>query len=95
MHYTCSVQSVGTKIRLERGESIVEAAVAEAFDPPLWDKSKERVAKSHYFVKAFKPFKLGVLNLTAGRKKLTLSAPKIPGERASDVYSVVLEKGEK
>ncbi|MDG2323396.1 MAG: sulfatase-like hydrolase/transferase [Akkermansiaceae bacterium] len=92
VHYTCPAQSVGTKIRLEWGESMAEAAVAEAFDPPLWEKSKERVAKSHYFVKDFKPFKLGVLNLTAGRKKLTLSAPKITGERAIDVYSVVLEK---
>jgi len=95
VHYTCPFQSVGTKIRLERGESMVEATVAEAFDPPLWDKSKERVAKSHYFVKDFKPLELGVLKLTAGRKKLTLSAPKIAGERAIDVYSVVLEKVEK
>jgi hypothetical protein len=68
--------------------------VTEAFDPPIWDKSKERVAESHYFVKDFKPLELGVLTLKEGRDTLTLTAPKLVGGRGVDVYSVVLQKAE-
>ena len=90
--YTCPAPSVGTKLRLARGDSMTEASVTEPFDPPLWDKSKERVAKSHYFVKDFKPLDLGVLTLQKGRGQLTLSAPSIVGDRAIDVYSIVLDQ---
>ena len=66
--------------------------MTEAFDPPLWDKSKERVAESHYFVKDFKPLELGVLTLKKGRDTLTLTAPELVGGRGIDVHSVVLQK---
>ena len=58
--YTCPAPNVGARIRLAWGDSArPKRAVTGAFDPPLWDKSKERVAKSHYFVKDFKPLDLG------------------------------------
>ena len=80
-------------IRLTRvGGDSVEAKVTEVFDPPLYDKSKERVAKSHYFVKDFKPLKLGELKLAEGVGELRLIAPQIPGERAIDVHSIELNR---
>ena len=93
--YTCPAPNVGARIRLAWGASTTEATVTEAFDPPLWDKSKERVAKSHYFVKDFKPLDLGLLTLKAGRDQLTLTAPSLVGDRGIDVYSLVLERVEK
>lgn len=92
--YTCPSPNVGATVRLSRGNSSTEAIVADAFDPPTWDKSKERVAESHYFVKDFKPLDLGVLTLKEGRDTLTLTAPKLVGGRGIDVYSVVLERAE-
>jgi arylsulfatase A-like enzyme len=93
--YTCPSPNVGTRIRLAWGDSTTETTVTEAFDPPLWDKSKERVAKSHYFVKDFKPLELGLLTLKTGRNQLTLTAPSLVGDRGIDVYSLLLERVDK
>tara|TARA_R110002072_G_scaffold99008_1_gene217950 strand:- start:53397 stop:55211 length:1815 start_codon:yes stop_codon:yes gene_type:complete len=90
--YTCPEPNAGVTVRLTWGSSKTETVVTDAFDPPFWDKSKERVAESHYFVKDFKPLELGELTLTEGRDTLTLTAPKLIGGRGIDVYSVVLQK---
>lgn len=92
VYYTCPEQSVGTKLRLSRGSNLIETIVNKAFDPPLWDKSKERVTESHYFVKDFRALELGPIELKKGRAPLILSAPRIVGDRAIDVYSLVLER---
>jgi arylsulfatase A-like enzyme len=92
--YTCTSKNVGARIRLamdsKAGEA--EAEVTQAFDPPLYDKSKERVAASHYFVKDFKPLKLGPLRLESGTGLLRLTAPKIIGNGAIDVHSIELSR---
>ena len=69
-----------------------KATVSEAFDPPLYDKSKERVKKSHYFVKDFKPLVLGSLQLRAGTGVLRLTAPTLLGEAAIDLHSIELRR---
>jgi hypothetical protein len=56
----------------------------------LYDKSKERVAKSHYFVKDFKPLKLGTLRLEKGRGTLKLDSLDIQGKQVIDVHSLEL-----
>jgi hypothetical protein len=67
-----------------------QAIVKEAFDPPLYDKSKERVLNSHYFVKDFKPLRLGMLHLNKGRGTLRLGALNIKGRQVVDVHSLDL-----
>lgn len=91
VHYTCAVGDEGATIRIavEGGDS-ARARVVEAFDPPLYDKSKERVARSHYFVKDFKPLSLGMLRLEKGRGTLKLDALDIQGRRVIDVHSLDL-----
>jgi hypothetical protein len=66
--------------------------VVEAFDPPLYDKSKERVKDSHYFVKDFRPLSLGKLKLQPGRGRLRLKAESIPGRQVMDVHSIQLTR---
>lgn len=91
LNYTCREADVGVKIRLEDREgSFAEAVISEAFDPPLYDKAKERVAKSHYFVKDFKPLSLGNISLPGGVNTLTLSARDFVGDEAVDVHSIEL-----
>jgi hypothetical protein len=91
VYYTCAAGDEGATLRLsmEGGES-VQAKVVEVFDPPLYDKSKERVAKSHYFVKDFKPLSLGTIRLEKGRGTLKLDAMDIKGKRVIDVHSLEL-----
>jgi arylsulfatase A-like enzyme len=91
VHYTCAAGDAGATLRLaiESGDS-VQARVVDVFDPPLYDKSKERVARSHYFVKDFKPLSLGTLRLEKGRATLKLDALEIKGKRVIDMHSVDL-----
>ncbi len=91
VHYTCASGDEGSTIRLSAANSgSVQVTVKEVFDPPLYDKSKERVANSHYFVKDFKPLTLGNLPLQQGTTELRLDAVKITGNRVIDVHSVEL-----
>lgn len=91
VHYTCAQEDVGCTVRLSmEGGDAVGARVVEAFDPPLYDKSKERVADSHYFVKDFRPLELGTIQLQRGRGLLKLDATDMRGERVIDVHSVDL-----
>lgn len=98
VYYTCAKGDEGATIRLSMGNASIQTNVRIPFDPPLYDKSKERVKESHYFVKDFRPLVLGTLNLTKGRGELKLDAPRITGKRAIDVHSIdlmLLEKESK
>ena len=93
IYYTCAAADVGCEISVSIANGPkISAEVAEPFDPPLYDKSKERVARSHYFVKDFKPLALGEIHLPKGRGTLTLSATKIVGTQAVDLHSIELTK---
>lgn len=89
--YTCAAGNEGCTVELATdGGHATSSQVTEVFDPPLYDKPFERVEKSHYFVKDFRPLKLGRLNLPAGEHTLRLTAPNLTGSAAIDVHSVDL-----
>ena len=93
VYYTCAAGNEGVTVKLamdDHESSVAKAKVVEVFDPPLYDKSKERVENSHYFVKDFKPLSLGNLRLETGRGMLRLSAEDIQGPQAIDVHSIEL-----
>ena len=91
VYYTCAHGDEGVTLHLSMADSAsTQAIVKEAFDPPLYDKSKERVLESHYFVKDFKPLNLGMLDLNKGRGTLRLGALNMTGKRVVDIHSVDL-----
>lgn len=106
VYYTCAESDVGVSIHCtcysdpasQSGaelassfkRSATSARVRVSFDPPLYDKSKERVEKSHYFVKDFRPLSLGTLRLPKGRAVLQLTARDFQGGEAIDVHSIQL-----
>ncbi len=91
VYYTCAKGDEGATLELSmQGGHSVRTRVTEPFDPPLYDKSKERVARSHYFVKDFRPLRLGVLRLDKGRGQLRLGSLDIVGKQVIDVHSLVL-----
>jgi len=103
LYYTCAKGDDGVTLQLSmegadlpeaitaaKPEAIVEAKVTEVFDPPLYDRSKERVVNSKYFVKDFKPLRLGMIRLSKGRGTLRLGTLDIQGKQVIDVHSLVL-----
>jgi arylsulfatase A-like enzyme len=91
VYYTCARGDEGATLELSmQGGRSVRTRVTEPFDPPLYDKSKERVARSHYFVKDFRPLRLGGLRLDKGRGQLRLGSLDIVGKQVIDVHSLVL-----
>ncbi|MFT5302147.1 MAG: arylsulfatase A-like enzyme [Mariniblastus sp.] len=93
IYYTCASGNEGVTITaaVDDGDS-TSGTVTRVFDPPLYDKSKERVRNSHYFVKDFIPQALGELNLKKGRQTLRLKASDFQGDEALDVHSIRLER---
>jgi hypothetical protein len=103
--YTCASGDVGVRIELmvEEGPGnkapkeesrATNSVVHEEFDPPLYGKSKDRVAGSHYIVKDFKPHYLGMIQLEKGRAVLRLRALEKPGRFAIDVHSIQLTRSQ-
>ena len=93
VYYTCAAGDEGATLRIMmEGGNSVQARVVEVFDPPLYDKSKERVATSHYIVKDFNPLSLGTLRLDKGQGTLRLDAADVKGDRVIDVHSLDLIK---
>lgn len=94
--YTCAEGNQGVTVQLEAEypgtTRTTETIITEVFDPPLYDKSKERVEQSHYFVKDFRPQKLGTVRLQAGRAVLRLKAANLQGTQAIDVHSIELNR---
>ncbi|MEC7566262.1 MAG: sulfatase-like hydrolase/transferase [Planctomycetota bacterium] len=91
VHYTCASGNEGVTLQLSiSDDASTKAAVREVFDPPLYDKSKERVLNSHYFVKDFKPLSLGTLVLNKGKGTLRLEAMDLKGPQVIDVHSIDL-----
>ena len=71
----------------------VRGKVTEAHDPPLYGIESDRSDRgSESFVKNFKPFRLGTINLRKGRGELILQAIDIPGKQVMDVRYVMLTR---
>lgn len=91
VYYTCPKADVGSAIELGLNGSRIEAAVAEAHDPPLRGQEHDRFPREgESLVKDFKPMRLGVMDLKPGRGKLTLHALKVPGKTVMDVRLILL-----
>jgi hypothetical protein len=89
--YTCPAEDAGATIELALGSSRLTGKVAPAWDPPLYtnqDTVARPVGESR--MKEFRPLRLGVLRLPAGRGPLVLRALEIPGRTVMDVRRVTL-----
>ncbi|MDO8541430.1 MAG: arylsulfatase [Opitutaceae bacterium] len=90
VHYACPKADLGAKIELGFKGSRIAATVTESNDPPLRGAEHDRVARMESYVKDFQPFRLGTIELAAGRGELSLRALAIPGAQAMEVRAVSL-----
>lgn len=93
VYYTCPAKDTGSKIELSLNGSTLTGKVTEAHDPPLRGKENDRMDRgSESYVKDFKPWNLGIVELKAGRGPLTLRALEVPGSQVMDVRLLLLTR---
>jgi len=92
LYYTCPAKDVGSTVELSFGDAKVSGKVAEAHDPPLIGKAHDRTPRMESYVKAFKPMRLGEIQLAKARGAMTLRATKIPGASVMDIRYIVLTR---
>ncbi len=91
IYYTCPLSDLGAVVELSFNGSQLQGTVSEANDPPLRGAENDRVPRQgESYVKDFKPLRLGVMELKAGRGQVTLRALKVPGKQVMDVRAVYL-----
>ena len=90
VYYTARAQDLGSSVALSFGKHSVRTQITEAHAPPLVGGGRDRVPRQESYVKSFKPLRLGVLPMEAGRGILTLRATEVPGPAVMDVRYVRL-----
>jgi len=91
VYFTCAKKDVGSTIELSLNEAKLKAKVDTVYDPPLHGKENDRSDRgSESYVKEFKPWSLGTMELEKGRGQLTLRALDVAGSSVMDVRYVVL-----
>jgi len=95
VYYACAKGDVGSTVELSFRGSRLEATVSEPHDPPAYGPEKDRADRgSESPVKDFKPWRMGSIELPAGRGPLTLRALKVAGARVMEVRQLELHRME-
>lgn len=92
LYYTAKETDLGARFELQLGNERLEGVVAEAHDPPLVGKERDRDPRQESYTKDFVPMHLGKIHLVKGRGTLTLKALEIPGEGVMDVRLLMFNR---
>ncbi|RME95543.1 MAG: N-acetylgalactosamine 6-sulfate sulfatase [Verrucomicrobia bacterium] len=92
VYYDCPPADVGALIQLRFGDRTLTARLTEPHDPPLVGMVQDRVPRQESYVKDWRPWRMGTIDLPAGRGRLELSAPEIPGRQAMEFRLLLLRR---
>jgi len=91
LHYTAP--SAGSIVELSCGTARLESSVPVAHDPPLFGGKEDRHDRGQEsYAKDFQPWRLGSIELPAGRNQLALRALRIAGSAVADVRYLILTR---
>lgn len=90
LSYTCPAEAVGTRLRVEAGDSAVEGALAQTYDP----QPQPIAGHQGRFMQTFAELKLGEIHLEQGSTRITVKALTKPAERVCELKSVRLRRVE-
>jgi arylsulfatase A-like enzyme len=90
MYYASA--SVGSIIELSLGDEKTIATIAVANNTDETGMEHDRFRRQEGYTKAWKPMKLGTMNLVPGRGKLTLKATNIVGDHVADMRLLMFRR---
>ncbi len=91
IQYTCPETQVGAKISAQVDGQSLAKEITETHDP-AYLPSPDRIQRWEVYEKIWKRISLGNVNIKAGKQRLLLQAPKIPGTQAIDLKSVIIRQ---
>jgi len=95
VYYSCPKEDVGSTVELSFRGSRMEASVQEAHDPPAYGPERDRASRAtESVVKDFKPWRMGSIDLPAGRGELTLRALKVARGQVMEVRQLELTRAD-
>ena len=92
LYYTCPEGDQGSTVQLSVGESMLQAIIAEAFDPPLRGMDEDLTPRMESYVKDWKEMDMGTIELTAGTFTMSLKALDMPGKSVIDFRLFLFER---
>jgi arylsulfatase A-like enzyme len=91
VHYTAP--AAGSVVELSCGAARLESSVPVAHDPPVFGAKEDRHDRGpESYAKDFQPWRLGTIQLPAGRNQLSLRALRIAGAAVADVRYLILTR---
>ncbi len=86
VYYTCRPEDVGVRLQVKFASQQVSGTLHQAHDSPLLGTQGEHFPRrAESYVKHFRPWKLGTINLPQARGTLTIRALHIPGNQAIEL----------
>ena len=92
MYYSVAAKDVGSTIRLSCGESSITARITEPNEVPLIGEAEDRFKRVEGFVRRWKPFSLGQIELGAGRQQLVLRAEEVAGSEVANMRLLMFRR---
>jgi len=92
MYYACAEESVGSEIELRFGDQSLRATIDVPNNVPAIGSEHDRVKRQEGYVKDWRPMKLGVLRMNAGRGTLTLRAITSAGPEVAEMRLMMFRR---
>jgi hypothetical protein len=84
VYQTCAPEDLNALMELEFNGNRLRARFNEVWNPPVLGDENDRVKRQESYVKDFKPFKMGRIELKKGKGTLRLNALDLPGNKAPE-----------
>jgi arylsulfatase A len=90
IQYTCPVDAVGTKLRVETGGTSLEGEITRAYSPEPRLRPTRHPKKR--FIQTFATQRLGEIQLDQGPQQITIRAQTKPADQVCDVKCLLLRR---
>ena len=94
VYYACPASDVGSTFELSCHGARLTGQLTVPNDPPVVGAAEDRSPRTESYVKDFRPWKLGRIQLPSGPGTLTLKALDIPGKQAMEFRLLMLTRVE-
>ena len=92
LYYTCKEGDQGSILQLSVGESVLQAKILEAHDPPLRGMDEDLSPRMESYVKDWKAMEMGTIDLSRGKASMCLTALDMQGKSIIDFRLFLFER---